>query len=172
MKVQLGKLREGVNELIIESALSEMGLGVDENTLRLFPNKINARVEIQKLSDKYFVRTSVNTLAHFTCDRCLEDYDRELENTFQLYFTNKSGEDETSRDDFRFLAANTDEIDLAEDVVENLQLTLPMKNICKSNCKGLCPNCGANLNINQCNCRAEKVDPRWEELRKLTSNKE
>jgi uncharacterized protein len=50
---------------------------------------------------------------------------------------------------------------------EQFFLTLPMKPLCRPDCQGLCPVCGKNRNREQCDCKAEWVDPRLAELRKL-----
>jgi len=65
------------------------------------------------------------------------------------------------------LLPDTVEIDLTDRVIEYLILTIPMKNICRSECKGICPGCGADLNHETCRCVETAVDPRWEGLRKL-----
>ena len=52
------------------------------------------------------------------------------------------------------------QIDLGHLVMEQLHLALPMKPLCSETCKGLCPQCGTNLNTGSCNC-----DPRWEDPR-------
>ncbi len=167
MEIKLGTLHDGVNELKLESFASELGLEKDEETAQRFPEKISANVEIQKLSDRYYIKTKLFTTAHFFCDRCLDDFKQNLKSSFRLYYL-KNVEDEPDDSNYRFLPNNAFEIDLTEDVVENLLLAVPMKKLCKEGCKGLCPNCGANLNKEKCSCKHEKIDPRWEKLKDLT----
>jgi uncharacterized protein len=50
---------------------------------------------------------------------------------------------------------------------DEFYLALPMKPLCKDDCKGLCPLCGANWNRDTCTCKAEWVDPRLAVLKKL-----
>ena len=64
-------------------------------------------------------------------------------------------------------AGNPDLIDLDELVMSDLLLTLPMKHLCREDCKGLCAQCGKNLNEGDCGCIKKPVDPRLEALRKL-----
>ena len=59
-------------------------------------------------------------------------------------------------------------LDLTEAVRQCALLTSPMKPLCKDDCAGLCPVCGRNLK-EQCDCRAEAIDPRWSKLAKLAS---
>jgi uncharacterized protein len=58
-------------------------------------------------------------------------------------------------------------LDLGEVMRQNLLVGLPMYPICRSKCKGLCPNCGQNWNEGSCNCTLEEVDPRLAVLRQL-----
>ena len=46
-------------------------------------------------------------------------------------------------------------------------MALPMKPLCKPDCKGLCPSCGKDLNLGACGCTHETIDPRWEALKAL-----
>jgi uncharacterized protein len=59
---------------------------------------------------------------------------------------------------------------LLEDALrEQVLLALPLKVICREDCKGLCPHCGANLNDGQCSCADPPEDPRWTALKDLRS---
>ena len=166
MKVKIAALQEGVNKLHLKTTVSDLGFDENEEQSFLFPATINADVEVQKLTDRYFVKVNLSTLAHFTCDRCLEEFDQNLTNSFQLYYV-KQVERTTESDDYKILKENAEEIDLTENVMENLILAIPMKHICKQDCAGLCPDCGTNLNIKKCLCRQERIDPRWEKLKSL-----
>jgi uncharacterized protein len=62
---------------------------------------------------------------------------------------------------------------LLEDAVrEQVLLAVPLKVICREDCKGLCPHCGANLNLEQCSCSEPVEDPRWTALKDLRSKLE
>ena len=52
-------------------------------------------------------------------------------------------------------------------VVEQVELSLPMKPLCREDCQGLCPQCGQDLNEGRCGCVRERVDPRWAALAML-----
>jgi uncharacterized protein len=63
-------------------------------------------------------------------------------------------------------------IDLGEVMRDEFYLALPMKPLCKDDCKGLCPVCGVNRNRETCACKADWVDPRLEALKALLKNKD
>jgi uncharacterized protein len=58
-------------------------------------------------------------------------------------------------------------IDTAEVVREQILLAIPDQVFCREDCKGLCPKCGANLNLIDCKCSDDDIDPRWAALRNL-----
>jgi len=60
-----------------------------------------------------------------------------------------------------------DEIFLDEDIRQCFLINLPMKNICRDNCKGICNTCGQNLNEKQCKCKKEKIEKSFDVLTKL-----
>lgn len=60
-----------------------------------------------------------------------------------------------------------DEINLFEIITEQIALSLPMKFTCNERCKGLCSQCGVDLNIETCHCIQKDMDPRWEALKHL-----
>ncbi len=60
---------------------------------------------------------------------------------------------------------------LADVVAEQIHLSLPMKVVCREECRGLCPGCGANLNRERCRCGPRAVDPRLAPLAEWASKK-
>lgn len=57
-----------------------------------------------------------------------------------------------------------DVIDLGEMVKDQILLGLPLAPLCKADCKGFCPECGTDLNVETCSCGRRKIDPRWSDL--------
>jgi len=90
------------------------------------------------------------------CGSCLEDYEQNLDFSFEARLVRSSEDD--NPDLFVF---EGNEIDLSEIVWEFLILEIPIKRRCREHCKGLCPNCGTNLNYKTCSCAniEENDDP-------------
>ena len=61
----------------------------------------------------------------------------------------------------------TGNIDMDELVMTDVTLELPFQLLCREDCKGLCPVCGADLNETTCNCNTKQIDPRLEKLKML-----
>ena len=70
-------------------------------------------------------------------------------------------------DDLTTAFYRDEQIDLGQLVLEQFYLAVPMKPLCRESCRGLCPECGTNLNTGTCSCMREWVDPRLEGLRAL-----
>ncbi len=103
--------------------------------------------------------------AHTTvaCVRCLEDFEQTLHPEFVEMFTFPSHADETTE----LILPEDLNIDLYPLVREYLFLDLPIAPVCKVDCRGLCPVCGANLNETTCNHKTEAGDPRLAVLKTL-----
>ena len=108
------------------------------------------------------------------CARCMEPVLTPVEAEYDLIFR-PVGVDEGGSE--RAISAQETEIGyylkdslLLEDVLrEQVLLALPVRTLCKPDCKGLCPRCGQNRNSQSCSCDAGPVDPRWEALAGLAS---
>jgi uncharacterized protein len=114
----------------------------------------------------------VSTAIELACGRCLERFTLDVEESFDVrYLPHQEnageGEVEIEDDDLNAAYYRDDVIDLGQLIREQFYLVLPMKPLCSEACKGLCPECGTNLNASTCRCTRRVVDPRWEALRSL-----
>lgn len=111
------------------------------------------------------------------CDRCLKEVSIRVEIPFDLIYASgdpgagHTGEHELRERDLDFAVYENDQIDLDELILEQLELSLPGRVLCREECRGLCPQCGADLNIERCDCAAQ-VDPRWQALADLKARME
>lgn len=101
------------------------------------------------------------------CSRCLETFSWEVGMDFAWRVLRPSAtpaavpeEVESDDDDASILVAPEGKIGLEDLATEQLYLNLPLKPICSQTCKGLCPTCGSNKNLNACRCEPETVDLR------------
>ena len=105
----------------------------------------------------------VNFLYTRNCDRCFEEYSREMNYTFKHKLAVTLADDEN--DDY--IETPDYKLELDDLVISDIILNLPSKNLCKEDCKGLCQKCGKNLNEGDCNCDKRQVDSRLEILKEL-----
>jgi len=171
MKLKISHLSIGLHEFDFEEKVDSFEIEGKER----FPNPIRVHVKIDKEISNLIIKIHVCTLAHFTCDRCLDEFDREIcEDTELLYSTEQPAVEygeysEYNDSEIRPYSKDMDMIDISKDVRDTLLLAVPMKVLCRPDCKGLCPVCGANLNYQTCHHEVEVVDPRWETLKGLLS---
>lgn len=78
-----------------------------------------------------------------------------------------NAENELSPDDLNVDLLQGDKLDLTEIAREEILLALPQQFFCREDCKGLCEKCGADLNLKDCECGGEEIDPRWAALKNL-----
>ncbi len=115
-------------------------------------------------SGKYLeVRGIINATGRFQCHRCLELFNQTMEIPFCEKYT-KQSEADPAADVFYY---QNDEIDLNELIRENMLLAVPLKSLCREDCRGLCPLCGCNLNREKCSCEQHTIDPRLAILKHL-----
>ena len=114
----------------------------------------------------------LHTRIELVCARCLEPVTDEITKDFDLFYRPAKDEPKTEEmqlkdDDTDIAFFEGDGLFLSDVLAEEMLLSVPMKVICRSDCRGLCPHCGANLNSEECRCEARGTDPRLAPLARL-----
>ena len=107
---------------------------------------------------------NIQTTIHGTCDRCANDFDREIDFPIDVVLVTELANEE-NEDEWVF-PLEGDSADLDDIVRTVFVLNLDSKLLCSEDCKGLCHRCGKNLNDGPCNCQKE-LDPRFAALKQL-----
>ena len=131
------------------------------------PHEVRGSVKLFRTSDGLWVTARLESSLMCICSLCLEEYAQPLELAIDED-TLPAGaleEEESER-----LRIDDDILDLTEAVRQYLEIAAPMKPICRPDCKGICPGCGANLNDGACGCDAVPRDPRWGALLAMAAN--
>ena len=118
------------------------------------------------------VTGELKTRVGLSCARCLEPITQDIARTFDLLYRPQGSD--AGKEELSVTAAEA-EVSyyqgdglLLEDVLrEQVLLAVPLKAVCRDDCKGLCPHCGQNLNQGQCNCAEPVEDARWEALKDI-----
>lgn len=122
---------------------------------------VTARVRVVRAYDMVEVEGEVASSVRLACSRCLGAYEAPLTASFALTYTEElprvedeegEGEVELDADEMGLILIHGDEIDLREAVEEQVVLALPLRPLCRQDCKGLCSRCGADLNNGECGC--------------------
>ena len=120
------------------------------------------------------IQGRLNTRLESDCARCLEPLTQDVEREFDLLYRPQgadAGRDEISVTDAEAeISYYEGEGILLDDVVrEQILLAVPLKVTCREDCKGLCPQCGVNRNLEQCSCVIAQEEPRWAALKEIRS---
>jgi uncharacterized protein len=134
------------------------------------PLEVRATAEL--LEGQIRISGSVHTKLEVVCARCLEPVAEEVSRDFDLFYQPVKEGPHAERvhlklDDTEIAFFEGDGLFLTDVLAEQVFLALPMKVICRSDCRGLCPHCGANLNSEECRCETHTADPRLAPLARL-----
>jgi uncharacterized protein len=137
-----------------------------------FSRPLQVHVKISKAADKFLLDGRLYGSLSVRCDRCLEPFDMELKDEFHVYLVMR--EPVHDEDDLELLDEEMEvdfikgeTIDLDDVIREQIYLSVPIKCVCKETCRGLCPQCGANLNVAPCRCMSQTGHPAFLKLEKL-----
>lgn len=165
LKINISRLSEGVHSYDLETIAPDLEL--DDR----FDRPIKVAAMLDKSGKQLRLEAKVETEGQFICDRCLEKFRRSVGAAYSLVYLQESPAfSEPERLETQYISPDTNMIDLGEDVRQFLLLALPIKMLCREECKGLCALCGQNLNSARCSCSDKEIDPRWEALRKISEN--
>jgi uncharacterized protein len=171
MRINVAQLLKGPTGAVRRLHRSEDVAGIDSDLDVETP--LSGPVTLIRTADGVLVSASLETALELECCRCLvrfrspirlqieEEFRPSVDiNTGAKLPTQEAEEDGTAIDEQHVL-------DLTEVVRQTIFLALPMNPSCATDCAGLCPLCGQNLNEGQCQCADDAVDPRLEILRQL-----
>jgi uncharacterized protein len=149
----------------INEALSRTGV-VDYQ----FRGPVPVELRYYRLGNDLFFGGRFAGQVNGSCARCLAEYAFPLDRDFTFVLkpsAGQAGSAELKEEDLALSFYQGDEVDLGPLVREAMILALPTRPLCRDDCQGLCPRCGANRNTGPCACRDEWRDPRFEILRTL-----
>jgi uncharacterized protein len=122
---------------------------------------IEVDLTFERVSEGLVVRGTIETQWDASCSRCLTPVGGDLEVSVGELFEREPLEGET------YPLSDDDVVDLEPLVRDALLLELPSVPLCRPDCGGLCPKCGIDRNISECECADAEPDPRWAALRSL-----
>lgn len=132
---------------------------------------VNVAVQAHKISGGIAISGLLQGSAVMTCGRCLDEFTEDISHQFSYDCLPQAAieeeKEELTADALDIYYYSGGEIDITALVHEQVALALPMRPLCKEDCKGLCPECGANRNKGDCGCRSGPVDLRLAALKNL-----
>ena len=151
IKINVAEIKKRlVGEKTLAYELSPAELEITPEEL-VIDGTVNLEGTMSNAGDVLLLQAVMTAKVQRTCGRCLKDFTAEhIENDAFVY--------------------DSDVIDITEPLREGLLLAEPMQALCKPDCRGLCPVCGADLNDGDCGCDRSTVDPRLAALKQFIKN--
>ena len=135
----------------------------DEDRIVGLESPLSAWIKIYPAGKKIVVEGSLSTRLLLRCDRCLEPYGWDLSKDFRIYLSispfKGNLEVELLENDLNLDFIDGNILDPHQVIKEQFILNVPMKTLCATECKGLCPTCGCNLNMTRCSCSSRYEAP-------------
>ncbi len=132
MKISLKKMEDN-ESFRADEEIDPKDLDIDIGVMH-FPDKIRVSAEAWKSGDDLTVSAHVEADRAFICSNCLEEFNNVFEKDLTLHYDIKG----------------LDSVTLDPDIRDEIILEHPIRVLCRPDCKGLCPECGANLNVGPC----------------------
>ena len=154
--------------LAFEKDYAKGDLDLREHDLEL-TEPLNVNGVISQIREIIRVQGKLRARALRPCDRCLTEVDIAVDDDFELFYepneteVGSTSETEIKGRDLQVSVYEGDALDLDQLVIEQLALNVPTRVLCKDDCRGLCDQCGTDLNQSTCSCE-QPVDPRWQIL--------
>ncbi len=152
MKIKVSEVPE--SGLTLEGDVSPEEIDLRETGFRI-DRPVRMRIFVEIVDDVFVARGSYEGEISCNCDRCLKAFTRKTSKSDYLFGKEvNAGKDET--------------IDLTGAIREDILLGLSLKMLCSDECKGICPQCGADLNLGTCSCKPRPGLSPFSELDRLT----
>jgi uncharacterized protein len=169
MVVDVTKLEEAVMPFSFRAEAEELDL--DTPNYRVI-GAVNVTGEVERHIATVGVKGNVRGVVEIDCTRCLQPVEQSLSIDFDVEYLTEGGFGSDGEHEVHTSDLETDELpgnslDLKHLAREQILLNVPEQFFCRENCKGLCEKCGENLNLVDCNCSEDEVDPRWAALKDL-----
>ncbi len=161
MFIKISNLRDGEYSYTFNEPIEEIELELP------FYDNFTASVKVSKVHNQLILDAELSVNANFECDRCASLYKKEVKANYRMvYLFSRNGEEPDSIN-ITYLPVDADRIVLDKDFRDYLILAVPMKKLCKDDCKGLCFKCGKDLNEGDCGCEKNQINTRWIPLTEL-----
>ena len=125
-----------------------------------FVEGIDYQIFFSRQNQRIQAQGKIRTAISLVCVRCLEQFELKINSRFDIIFFPKEMVDQRSTaledEELEYIFYENDQIDLEKILIEQVNLFIPFKPVCKADCKGICPSCGASLNRGACSCDQAK----------------
>lgn len=128
---------------------------------------VHANFNLTRVRSGILMDGKMETTVELTCVRCLKRFDKRISVEVHEAFSMPGFEENFQGFDDVYTIERESEINIEPALHSNLVVSIPSNPICDEACKGICPHCGADLNLEECSCEKKVIDPRLEVLKKF-----
>ncbi|HUO56829.1 MAG TPA: DUF177 domain-containing protein [bacterium] len=159
-------------DLLLEEIGLAQTLGIELEP-ELSPEPLEIHCEISKGGDLILAKGWVKGKMLLTCDRCAKEFPSPYKSFFEIHYRAQCEQEEDREEDvfpegeMEIVYFDGDLLDIAEQIRQTVLLSVPMRALCREDCRGLCSGCGRDLNVEDCRCAEPPPDTRWDVLKKL-----
>lgn len=174
MKLQIDHIKDTPYLLHIDQPVEAFPILEELQSARVcrFTGPVSGEVSARKEYDSLRVTGDVSVPVSQDCSRCLASFDARLTSRFTVIYREEEAavpadEDETELDEQDLVSSyySGDEIDLSHEIGEQLAMEVPLKPLCSDDCRGICPECGADLNSTGCDCASRSINFKFSALK-------
>ena len=173
MKLRVDDITAEGREISFGEPEQEINRALSRGTLHEYFVKAPLQVSLSyyRAGTEIFISGALEAVTTAACSRCAEEFELPSHRRFRYVLAAKVMGDKEDvalkAEDLEFSFYQGDEIDLSPLIREQALLALAERPLCREDCRGLCPQCGVNLNDNECGCLIARFDPRLAVLRNL-----
>jgi uncharacterized protein len=173
VKIRIDEITAAPKEISFSEPERDINRILEQGPIREYQvnRPFGVRMSHYRSGMELFFQGSLSADVTATCARCAEEFSVTSNRDFRFVLAPKSVGNLSGRDlsaeDLEFSLYDGEEVDVSPLIREQLLLALPTRPLCQEGCRGLCPQCGTNLNLKSCGCSAQSLDPRFEALRAL-----
>jgi uncharacterized protein len=172
MVINLAELRQRNRPILVRAEFSDQQLKI-QNQIQALARPLQSNLKVSLEGDRVSISGEIDFSLRLTCCRCTNEFQIDVVKSFEAIYLpdpkiDTEGEEiELEYSDLDVGFYRNDQIDLTAVLSEQVIFEVPMKPVCKKDCKGLCSICGSDLNQGDCGCSEEPADPRLAPLAEL-----
>ena len=163
MKLLRSELKSEFNKKFFDMSAR----GLPDRGTNFYDDHITCELSAKIVQFGFQLSGFIKTIASYQCVRCLCYNPKKLVLPIKLWLSFKKISTENYYQDMVHFPKNIDHVDLSDTISDIIHLAEPMNPNCNDNCKGLCHNCGINLNQSICDCKLNNHDSPWDVLKQF-----
>lgn len=165
-KIPFSSIERGIEDYTFSAVQPDLKVGEEIR----FPHEIHVNAHVTRVDDDFLVDINVQSKGEFICDRCSSEFSKDMKGEVHALFSYQDEYDNES--DVHLIPKGADGLNISQDTLDALALSVPVKILCHEECLGLCSRCGINLNTKTCSCGENETDSRWEALKNIPRDDE